>query len=247
VTPSSASAAPATSVTRGIPVPAEQISKTVNPEASQPYSGPTGAVRGTVRIKGDAPPVRPEAAKIPARCPGARDMYGRLFREGMLRSLADALVTVTEYDGFFGQRIDVKNRDGEAHMPNLLGGTMPAQIVAVPGGDPVQLYPVKVGRFGLVDTLNDFIFADVFVIKYPTFDVTGLDGKYEITGIPPGEVKVTAFLPAIMQTADKTIKIEANKTVDLDLEIAFDAKLHAPKPAPSASAARKGPPTPIIH
>jgi hypothetical protein len=76
--------------------------------------------------------------------------------------------------------------------------------------------------------------------------VTGLDGKYEIGRIPPGQVKVTAFLPAIMQTVEKSIKVEAGKTVDLDLEIAFDAKKLAPKPPPSASA-RKGPPVPEIH
>lgn len=229
------------------PFSEENVRTMVNPKNEQPYSGPTGTVRGVVTVKGDQAPVLTDVVeKIPDKCKGARSVYGRLFREGMLRSLADALVTVTEYQGFvpakgqavtldtegcafpsrtlgltFGQRLDVKSKDGEAYVPKLMGGQMRADMIAVPGGSAVKLYPHVPGRFTLIDQMHLFMTADVFVLKYSTFDVTGLDGKYEITGVPVGDVSVNALLPAVMATAQKKVKVEAGKAVEVNLEIEF--------------------------
>ncbi len=159
-------------------------------------------------------------AKIPDSCKAARFVYGRLFREGMLRSVADALVTVTEYQGFvpakspmvkvvakdcawptrtigltYGQRLDVQSGDAESYVPKLMGADMRAEMVAVPGHDPIHIYPQAPGRYTLVDSMRIYSTAEVYVLKYPTFAVTGLDGKYEIQGIPVGEVTVSALLP----------------------------------------------------
>jgi hypothetical protein len=84
----------------------------------------------------------------------------------------------------------------------------------------------------------------VFVLKYPTFAVTGLDGKYEITGVPVGEVTVSALLPVVMQSAQATnVKVEADKVTEVNLEITFDKSMLAPPPGPDAGAPKK----PIIH
>jgi hypothetical protein len=228
----------------------DAVKAIVNPKGAAPYSGPVGGVRGRVSLAGDAPPELPElAARIPDKCKVARTIYGRLFREGLMRSLGDALVTVTGYDGYlpardetvrvvgrdcawdrltvammFGQRLEVSSRGTEPYMPALIGAPTKAMMVAVPRGAPVKLYPPKPGRYTLGDRIHSTMVADVFVLKYPTFDVTGLDGRYEIKGIPAGEVTVTAFLPAIGKTAAQKIQIEPGKTHDLDLEIVFDAK-----------------------
>jgi hypothetical protein len=246
----------AATIPRPIPLTKEQIEKTVNPTNLPVYSGKTGAVRGTVTVKGDEAPLREEILRqIPDKCAPAREVYGKVFREGMMHSLADVLVTVTGYDGYlpargaarlveargcawdsrtlavmFGQRVDVVSKDREAYLPDLIGGSMPAQLVVMPGKDPAQLYPMKVGRYGLADSLHPFMFADIFAIKFPTFAVTGLDGKYEITGIPVGEVMLNAVLPATMVTAEKKVTIEADKTITVDLEIAFDKAKHMPQP-----------------
>jgi len=268
-----ASAKPASEIPRPIPLTQEQIDATVNPTKLPAYKGPTGTVRGNISVKGDQAPVREDVvAKISSKCQSAQEVYGKLFREGMMRSLADALVTVTGYDGYlpargaarlvearncswdsrtialmFGQRLDVQSKDSEPYLPDLLGGSMPAQMVAIPGREPVNLYPMKVGRYGLGDTLHPFSFADVFVIKYPTFAVTGLDGKYEITGIPVGEVTVTAVLPVTMRTAEKKIKIEPDRAVLVDLEIPFDKKKDMPKPPPKPKEQKGKSKIPLIH
>jgi hypothetical protein len=239
----------------GIPNPNNRIQKVVNPQGEKPYAGPTGSVRGRVSITGDQAPSLDElVARIPPKCAGARVAYAKLFREGMMRSLADALVAVTEYRGYvpetnpvvqveardcawstrtvaltFGQRLEVVNRSSDTYVPELQGARMPAQLVAVPHGDPVPLYPGQPGRYVLTDTVKDFMFAEVLVLKYPTHTVTGLDGAYEIRGVPVGKVSVSAFLPTIMQSISKQTVVEPNKASVVDLEIAYDAKKHPPQ------------------
>jgi hypothetical protein len=242
-------------VARGIPVPPEEIQKAVNPDKMPLYSGPTGSVHGVITIRGDeAPELDWLVAKIPEKCSRARTVYERLFREGMMRSLADVLVTVTGYRGYvapttdavrveargcawdrrtiavtFGQRIDVISGDGQSYVPELLGARMPAEMFAIPKGDAVRLYPNKVGRFLLSDGGKPFMFADVFVLKYPTTAVTGLDGRYDISRIPAGKVTVTALLPATLVTSSQTVEIVAGKDLELNLEIGYDKSKYPSK------------------
>ena len=178
-------------------------------------------------------------------------MYKDVFREGLMRSAADVLVAVTGYEGYlpaskdaatvvasgcafdtrtvgltYGQALDIVSKDRRAYVPELLGARATAQLVATPGGDPVRLYPQRPGRYQLVDSMRTFASADVLVVAYRTFDVTGLDGKFEIKDIPVGKVKLNALLPAAMLTTEQEITIEAGKTTTVDLELKFDKKLY---------------------
>lgn len=264
--PNASASAQTANVVNALPWSAETVAKTINPTGKPVYSGPVGTVRGVVRSKGDpAPALEGVADKIPDRCAGARHVYGRLFREGSAHELADALVTVTGYDVFvpakadavkveargcaydrrtvvmtFGQRLEVFSKDSEAYVPKLMGGQMRADMVAVPGSGPVKLYPHTPGRYSVLDQMHLWMMADVFVLKYPTAAVTDLEGKFEIKDVPVGELTVNALLPPTMQVAEKKIKVEADKTVDVELEIAFDQKKHAP-------AKPEKPKGPVIH
>ena len=201
----------------GVPVDAGVVIASVDPAGVAPYAGPVSTVFGTVTMTGDPPPRLDRVLEsIPTQCQAAASVYGRLFREGKGRTVADVLVAVTGYRGYvparapavrvkvdhcawesrtialsFGQRIDIVNESSRTFIPKLLGSPQQAMLVAVPHGDPVPLYPLHPGRYVLSDAGFPFMRADVFVVKYSTHDVTDLDGRYSVGGIPPGEVTVT--------------------------------------------------------
>jgi len=231
----------------GAPIPIEQVEAAVNPTKLPAYTGPTGIIEGTVHIKGDQAPEVP--LKLPPACMGAERTYGRLFREGDHRTAADVLIAVTGFEGYvpeteeaeavtidncaystrtiamtFGQHLEVKNLDAKnSFIPVLQGSRFTAYMVAVPKGSPVKLYPHRVGQYELVDNMNrSWMSADTFVLKYATHVVTGLDGHFRLEGIPAGEVKVNALLPAINATEGKKITVKAGETTKVDFVITFD-------------------------
>jgi hypothetical protein len=222
-----------------------------------PYTGPTGNVRGRVRIKGDPAPATPHV--YPPGCEGeAAAMYGKLFRTGTDGALADAIVSVTKYEGFVpprkesipvsvkhcaystrsiamtdGQHLEVRNFDEDttSYLPWLDGAKLPAGIVAVPQGEPVKLYSRGYGRYWLRDQMaRTFMVAHVFHFRYGTTAVTGLDGAYRIEGIPVGKVEVSAMLPqANLLSVTKPFEVKEGVDNVIDLELVFDAKRDVPE------------------
>ena len=257
----------------------ESIQKALNPDGLPPYSGPVGSVSGVVHISGDpSPRFEKEIAKIPKdECPEALQMYGVLFREGPERALADALVSVTEYEGYIppsdepvrieakgcafdrrtialtlGQHIEVKSADTRNYLPKILGSKSPATLAALAGGSAAKVFLPKSGLFALIDEAHSHSLATVFVLNYPTFDVTGPDGKFEIKGIPAGKVRITAFLPVITKTTSQEIEVKTGQNTELELTIDFNAdeyqkQMAGPATVLSAKAADANPtpaPTP---
>jgi hypothetical protein len=243
-----ASASSDATASAGGPLDPAAVAKVVNRDGDPPYAGPVGTLRGVVRMEGDASP--DSDLRIPVGCGEGAATYGKLFRVGQDKTLADAMVAVTGYRGFvpahedakkvtlqgcafnkrtvvatFGQRIEVANLDKtRSYMPYLDGGVYSAVMVAVPSGDPVRLYAQQPGRYMLRDMLpKKFLVADVFVVPYPTHDVTGLDGRYEIANIPVGKVKVNAYLPVLNKTIERDVEIKEGVN-ELDLSLTFDAK-----------------------
>lgn len=250
----------------------ESAEKALNPKGLPVYSGAVGSVSGVVRVSGDAPPLVPEmVSKLdqlpPESCLRARELHQRLYRQGVDRSLADVLVTVTEYQGYlpargdtvrveargcafdarilamtYGQHLDVFNFDGQGYMPRLVGTATYALRVALPGGPPVPVFAPKPGQYMLVDQTRDYMRSDLFVLNYPTFDVTGLDGKFSISGVPVGKVKVSAYSPALGKVVEQTVEVKANSDQAVTFEIAFSESEYRErlrgslKSAPSGSA-----------
>ncbi|HVW24538.1 MAG TPA: carboxypeptidase-like regulatory domain-containing protein [Polyangiaceae bacterium] len=263
--PQSSAPQPSSSAAEALlkPIPSAYVEAALNPGHEKPYSGPIGAVHGVVHVSGDPAPDVPGALAQLAKsknCESAKPFYGKLFREGPGRELADVLVAVTNYKGFvpprgdvklvtargcafesrtvamtFGQRLEVKNRGSEAVIPTLSGTQQAALIVAFPGGDSVKLFPDHPGEFLLQDQSHPFATADVFVLKYPTTAVTGIDGTFEIKDVPAGSVVVSAYLPSTAGRTSAPVNVVAGETATVELTIPFDAVKFAAA-APSASA-----------
>ncbi|HEU4408284.1 MAG TPA: carboxypeptidase-like regulatory domain-containing protein [Polyangiaceae bacterium] len=264
--------APAASSARlpaGIPVSASVIASVLNPFHAPRYEGPLGTVAGVVRVEGDAPPPLPGARALPAGCNAAQSAYRHYFRKGPQGELADAIVGVTDYPGYllprgdavrasirecaysartytltFGQRLEVANEDPkERYLPRLEGARHISQMFAMPGGDPVRLYPTEPGRYALVDDLNHpWLRADVFVLKYPAHAVSRPDGTFRVEGVPAGKVRVHAGHPAIAEGTSREIEVKAGEEAKVELTLTYRAP-----PAASSSAPGPARPGPIVR
>jgi hypothetical protein len=250
----------------GGPFPVASVLAGVNPQHRAPYSGPKGTLRGTIRIDGDPPPET--SLKFPDHCKQAAvAAYGKIFRVGLDKALADALVAVTRYGdrGFvpaasesvkidvkdcvpdrltyavtFGQRMEFFNLDtSSTYLPYLDGAGTRGIMIAAPHGPPIKLYPggPSPAHYMLRDQLGSGLVANVFLLNYATHDVTGLDGRYEIKNIPVGKVRVDAMLAVISKSDGKDIEIAEGDNT-LDLTLHFNASKDLPQRAPpSASGA----------
>jgi hypothetical protein len=250
-------ASAAASSRAGFPVPRASVELVLNPEGFPPYQGPTGSVEGTVSVRGLPAPNVPLNT---SQCPAALDTYGKLFREGKPetrngpRALADAVVVVTGYAGFYlpdqndavkvtitpscaypartiaityGQRLDISNRSKLLFAPTIDDSMSVAVMVAPPeeNGEPVRLYPGRAGHFALVDRMEPFVHEDLYVFRHPLHAVTDSAGHYRIDGLPVGKLEVGVHHPAVGADAEAPVDVVAGVVQKVDLTLTFEPKL----------------------
>ena len=236
------------------PLPVASIEAAVNPQHLPVYSGPTGSVEGTIRVEGAVAPDR--TGLDFSKCPDAEKFYGKLFREGPpdadgKRPLADAVVVITGYSGFYlpernvaasawiegcqfnsrsiavtyGQRLEIANKTPTLWAPSLAQAPLPALMMATSHGDPIRLYPPHPGYFTLIDNLkHPYAQADVYAFLHPLHTVSDAAGHYRIDGIPVGKLKVNARLAAFDGSATADVEILANVVQKADLVLKYEPK-----------------------
>jgi hypothetical protein len=220
-------------------------------------------VEGDISVDGDA---APDVDGPFTKCPAARAMYGKLFREGPAlpsgaRPLADAMVGVTGYGGFYlpstskvrkvtiencgytertidmtiGEHLEIYNKTRELYAPMLAQVPTPAIMLAPPGGDPVKLYPLKPAYYTLIDRTGaaPYMVANVYTVAFPLHTTSGIDGHYRIDGVPVGKVTVSARLAAIQRTVNKTVDVLENVVAHADLTLSY-RRPNAGAPVPVA-------------
>jgi hypothetical protein len=242
-------------------LPTASVAALLNPDRLPAYAGPTGSVEGTITVTGDPAPETPANFE---RCPDAAKTYGRAFREGEPkipggpRWLADAIIAVTGYRGFyvreqaeakelsiqdcafeqrtvtmtFGQRLEVKNLTKDFWTPILEPGSNGVMMMAPPRGDAVRIYPKRPGYYRLVDHDRRYAVAEVYAFLHPLHTTSNMQGAYRIDGVPVGKLKVNTSHPAIPgvdTAADVDVKEGVVLRVDLTLE-------HKRPPEPDAGA-----------
>lgn len=249
---------PDASPVNATPIPTASVAAAVNPQSLPAYTGQTGSVEGTVTVKGAPPRDTPHTYY---KCPDAEKTWGKAFREGEGRALADAVVAVTGYEGFYipekeeaktitiegcayekrtltltyGQRIEVKNEASDFWTPTLEPGSNLVLRMATPKGDPVRIYPKKPGHYILSDRDRRYAEVDVYAFLHPLHDVTSIQGKYRIDGVPVGKVKVNARHPRIDD--EKTVELEVKPGVVHKVDFVIDhASIDAGKTYDAGSA-----------
>ena len=253
------------------------------PSGAPVYTGPTGTVKGVIRVVGDEPPHTPFS--YPEGCEAASGVYGKLFRKGPGGELADALVAVTDYGSWKipvkdkavkltiqncafstrtlaltgDQHIEVENKQPEGVFNLFLDGakSSPVTLTVIPRGPPVTVRSLGHGRYWLRDHYGkEFMVVHVFDLPYSTAAVTGLNGRYEISGVPVGKARLSAMLPQtrvrlvnnvpMMLMKGEEIEVKEGDNVH-DLELEFVAARDTPpdghggtKPGPIPTAATSG-------
>lgn len=228
------------------PIPTASVAAAVNPGKLPAYTGETGSVEGTITVKG-AP--APDTPFKDYKCPDAAKIWGKAFREGADtgkgRALADAIVAVTGYEGFyipekreaetitiegcgftqrtltltFGQRIEIKNDTDEFWTPILEPGPNLVMRMATPHGDPVRIYPKKPGHYILRDRDRRYAEVDVYAFLHPLHTTTDLSGHYRIDGLPVGKVTVNSRHPRIDDEASAELEVKPGAVHRVDLVI----------------------------
>jgi hypothetical protein len=97
-------------------------------------------------------------------------------------------------------------------------------LLAVGKGEAVPVFHKGPGQYVIYDEMQIFTQSTALVMSYPTFDVTGLDGKFRVTDVPAGAADVSVFLPAASLTTTQKINVERGKTTQVTLTIHFDAE-----------------------
>lgn len=230
------------------PIPTASVAAAVNPDSLPAYSGPTGSVEGVVTVTGDR--ALPAAGMDFSRCAEASSTWGHAFRESeqgksAARLLADAIVVVTGYKGFYlpekeeakviriekcayttrvltmtyGQRLEVKNTTNDFWTPFLEPQTNIVLMMATPKGDPVKIYPKKPGHFLLLDRDRKYASVDVYAFLHPLHGSTDVAGHYRIDGLPVGKVKVSTTHSQIDANAEAELTVSEGVVHRVDLSI----------------------------
>ena len=129
-----------------------------------------------------------------------------------------------------GDRIRFLNSDNQTHNVQTFHTRQSFNMNMPPGGEYIVTFPSASGirqpyRIGCV--YHSAMRAWVFVFDHPWFQMTGNDGAFRLTNVPPGEYQLAVAHPAGELRSSRTIAVKADQTVSLELLLSPDDLLGA--------------------
>jgi hypothetical protein len=206
---------------------------------------------------------------MPKSCDAALPVHGPIYRAGPKGELADTLVAAIGVAGYvrpskddkkvvikncsieptvidlsLGQRLLVGNADPMPYTPQVPFKMLVHRVV-IKDMSPVPLFFTQTGAFGITWLAGAMPgaavpTATVFVLPNALHAVTGLDGKFRITGIPVGKATIAAS-HLDMGEAKKEVEIKAGTELKVELTLTYKAPASATAPS-SAGSAKPVPP-----
>lgn len=216
-----------------------------HPEHPLPANG-TASIRGTVTLKGKAPPQKPinpmALTGIPLQVPpGLRtervvvDANNRMqwvfvyIKSGLTDTPVAAPQEVRElaFEGFryvphalgvmLGQGLRVRNADPETHLFHCTGDNEVTRILKAGAVTEVSLLQPNVMALLKCD-IHPWERGWIAALPHPFFAVTDSSGAYEIPGMPPGKYTVEAWHEYYLPVTQE-IEIKDGSPVHVDLTL----------------------------
>ena len=114
-----------------------------------------------------------------------------------------------------GQPYRILNNDGILHNIHTLPKINPSFNRGMPATvtETTTSFPKPEGMFQIKCDVHPWMSAYMGVFTHPFFSVTGTDGKYTISGLPPGTYEITAWHEKLgTETASITVDADGTAT-----------------------------------
>jgi plastocyanin len=126
---------------------------------------------------------------------------------------------VPEVSAIHAGPLVVVNSDPVLHNTHGYYGKRTAFNMALPNKD--QRIPTTLDRSGTVRVDCDahgWMLGWIYVMDNPYYALTGADGKFSITDVPPGTYKLVA-MQSFTGPIEQTVKVESGKPTNLTIEL----------------------------
>jgi hypothetical protein len=116
-------------------------------------------------------------------------------------------------------KLDIVNSDPVLHNTHGFYGRRTAFNLALPNKD--MTIPVELSRPGLVRVECDahgWMLAHIYVAESPYYALTGKDGSFSITDVPPGSYTLVTWQHHLGNT-ETQVTVKSSETVKLSIEL----------------------------
>jgi plastocyanin len=189
-----------------------------------------GSVRGTLTV---------QTRKVFGGLKDAEDRSGAVvYISGFQRAAAKPVVSLEQRDKQFhprvlpvvvGQEVEFPNRDTIYHNVFSVSPLQPFDLGQHRADDPAprQVF-TRPGLVPIYCNIHPEMLAYVVVLENEAFAVTGKDGTFTISGVPPGQHRIHAWMPAAKSVA-QDIEVAPGQQVEVRLTLQQTEKIEPHK------------------